>query len=358
MYSTYAFAKTSPEAKFQKINIRRNVAGDDDVTFKLKYCGICHSDVHIAENGLGMTKYPCVPGHELAGVVTSVGKNVTKVKPGDKVGVGCLVDSCGGCLMCKGGDEQFCQKGSVQTYNGQWKKYGRVKTDTDWTFGGYSGHHTVPERFIVKVPEGYPLESAGPVFCAGVTMFCPLSNWGADKGGKRVGIVGIGGLGQMGVQLAKAMGNTVTAISTSPNKKEAAMEIGADNFVVSTSKESMAASAGSLDLILNTVSAEFDVNLYLSLLAPKGVIVLIGGNIKPHAVNQVGLMYKNHAIAGSIIGGLPDTQRVIDFCHQHKIVPKIQMITSNDLDRVYEELNKKNDTILRNVLDLEASLAG
>jgi len=194
MYSTYAFARTSPDSKFEKINIRRNVAGDNDVTFKLKYCGICHSDVHIADNGLGMTKYPCVPGHELAGVVTSVGKNVTKVKPGDKVGVGCMVDSCGQCAMCEGGDEQFCQQGNCQTYNGQWKKYGRVKTDTDWTFGGYSGQYTVPERFIVKIPEGFPLQSAGPVFCAGVTMFSPLCTYGANKGHKRVGIVGIGGL--------------------------------------------------------------------------------------------------------------------------------------------------------------------
>jgi len=183
-----------------------------------------------------------------------------------------------------------------------------VKTDKDWTFGGYSGQHTVPERFILKIPEGYPLESAGPVFCAGITMFSPLINYGVDKGGKRVGIVGIGGLGQMGVQLAKAMGNSVTAISTSPNKKDAAMEIGADNFVVSTSQESMKAAAGSLDLILNTVSAEFDVNLYLPLLAPKGVIVMIGANIKPHSVNQLELMFRNLGISGSLIGGMESTQ--------------------------------------------------
>jgi len=357
MYSTYAFARTSPDSKFEKINIRRNVAGDNDVTFKLKYCGICHSDVHIADNGLGMTKYPCVPGHELAGVVTSVGKNVTKVKPGDNVGVGCMVDSCRQCEMCREGAEQFCQKGYVSTYGGAWTKYGRVKTNTEWTFGGYSGQHTVPERFIVKIPEGYPLESAGPVFCAGITMFSPLTKYGADKGGKRIGIVGIGGLGQMGVQLAKAMGNTVTAISTSPNKKKAAMEIGADNFVVSTSKESMAAAAGSLHLIVNTVSAKFDANLYLPLLAPNGVMVLIGANLEPHAISAVALSFKNYGLAGSIIGGLPDTQRVMDFCHKHNIVPKTKMITAKDLDRVYEELNTKNDSILRNVLDLEASVA-
>jgi len=357
MYSTFAFARTSPDSKFKKIKIQRNAAGDNDVTFKLKYCGICHTDVNAADNSFGTTKYPCVPGHELARVVTSVGKNVTKVKPGDKVGVGYLVDSCGQCTMCKGGDEQFCQKGNVSTCDGEWMKYGRVKTDTDRTFGGYSGQHAVPENFVVKIPEGYPLESAGPVFCAGVTMFTPLCNYGADKGGMNVGFVGIGGLGQMGIQLAKAMGNTVTAISTSLNKKQAAMEIGADNFVVSTSEESMKAAAGSLNLIINTVSAEFDVNLYLQLLAPKGVIVLIGLNPKPHSVNQIGLLFQNHAIAGSLIGGIPITQRAIDFCHKHKIVPKIRMITAKDLDTVYDELNKKNDTILRNVLDLEASLA-
>merc|ERR1719516_131103 len=207
-----------------------------------------------------------------------------------------MVDSCRQCEMCKEGDEQLYVQRSVQTYNGQWKKTGRVKTDKDWTFGGYSGQHTVPERFILKIPDGYPLESAGPVFCAGITMFSPLQYWNASNGGKRVGIIGIGGLGQMGVRIAKAMGNSVTAISTSPNKEAAAKEIGADNFVVSTDPESMKAAAGSLDLVLNTVAADHDINTYLPLLAAKGVIVQIGVALAPHAVNQLQLMMKKLSI--------------------------------------------------------------
>ena len=253
-----------------------------------------------------MTRYPCVPGHELAGVVTRVGKNVTKVKVGDKVGVGCMVDSCRACKYCDAGEEQLCGT-HVQTYNGD-PKFGNCLTEAGHTHGGYSAHHTVPESFIVKIPADYPLEAAGPVFCAGITMFTPLHRYGADKGGMQVGIVGIGGLGQMGVRIAKAMGNTVTAISTSPNKKAAAMEIGADNFVVSTDPNSINTAAGTLDLILNTVSADHDINTYLPLLAPKGVCVQIGATMKPHSVNQVQLLFKSLSISGSLIGGMPDTQ--------------------------------------------------
>merc|ERR1712126_361167 len=354
MYSTVAWAKTSPDSEFSKIEISRNLAGENDVTFDLKYCGICHTDVHVACNHMGNTHYPCVPGHELAGIVTKVGANVTKVKVGDRVGVGCISDSCMNCEGCAEGEEHLCAGRMTSTYDRE-TNHGHIKTNTGWTFGGYSGSQTVHERYIVKIPDGYPLEAAGPVFCAGITMYSPLQYWNASNGGKRVGIIGIGGLGQMGVRIAKAMGNSVTAISTSPNKKAAAMEIGADSFVVSTDPESMKAAAGSLDLILNTVSAEFDVNLYLPLLAPKGVIVMIGANIKPHSVNQLELMFRNLGISGSLIGGMASTQRVIDFCHEHNIVPKTRIITANDLDRIYDELNKKNDTILRNVLDVEAS---
>ena len=199
----------------------------------------------------------------------------------------------------------------------------------------------------MKIPDGYPLEAAGPVFCAGITMFTPLVNYGADKGGKRVGVVGIGGLGQMGVRLAKAMGNTVTAISTSPNKEAAAKEIGADNFVVSTDPENMKAGADSLDLILNTVSADHNLNTYLPLLAAKGVLVQLGLVLSPHPVSQLPLMFKKLSIVGSLIGGLPETQDCIDFCHKHNIVPRINLVNCTELDRVYQELGAKNDTIIR-----------
>jgi len=289
-------------------------------------------------------------------VVTKVGDKVTKCKVGDRVGVGCIVDSCMECDCCKEGEEHMCMKGMTGTYDGD-IKHGHIKTNTGWTFGGYSGSETVHERFIVMIPDGFPLEAAGPVFCAGITMYSPLVHWKANNGGMRVGIVGIGGLGQMGVRLAKAMGNTVTAISTSPNKEAAAKEIGADNFVVSTSPDQMAAAGGSLDLILNTVSANHDLNTYLPLLAGKGVIVQLGLVMTPHPVMQLPLMFKKQSIAGSLIGGLPETQDCIDFCHKHNIVPKIKMVTCKDLDNVYVELASKNDTIIRNVLDIEASKA-
>lgn len=354
MYSTVAWAKSSPEAEFSKIEIKRNVAGDDDVTFDLKYCGICHTDVHFADNLMGATNFPCVPGHELAGIVSVVGKNVTKYKVGDSVGVGCIVDCCMTCSGCEGGDEHLCEKGMTMTYNDE-TKFGHLATDSGWTYGGYSGSHTVNERFVVKIPDGFPLEAAGPVFCAGATMYSPLVYWKANQGGMRVGIVGIGGLGQMGVRLAKAMGNTVTAISTSPNKEAAAREIGADNFVVSTDPESMKTAGMSLDLILNTVSANHDLNHYLPLLANKGTLVQMGLVLNPHPVRQAPLMFRKLNIAGSLIGGMPETQECIDFCSKHKIVPKIKMVTAKDLEAVYKELNTKNDSIVRNVLDIEAS---
>ena len=270
MYSTQAWAKDGPKSSFQKIEIKRNVCGDEDVTFAVKFCGICHSDVHVAENHLDVpggkkTNYPCVPGHELAGVVTEVGRNVTKYKVGDMVGVGCLSDSCMACTSCAEGEEMWCAKGMTSTYDKE-TTHGHIATDSGWTFGGYSKSQTVNQKFILKIPAGYPLSAAGPVFCAGITMFSPLSYWGAKAGGMRVGIVGIGGLGQMGVQLAKAMGNKVTAISTSPSKEAAAREIGADNFVVSTDPDSMKKAVMSCDLILNTVSVNHEAAHYLSLL--------------------------------------------------------------------------------------------
>jgi len=354
MYSTFAWAKSAPESEFSKIEIKRNTAGPDDVTFDLKYCGICHTDVHIAANDMGSTKYPCVPGHELAGVVAFVGENVTKFKVGDKVGVGCIVDCCMNCAPCDVGEEHICSQGMTMTYDAD-TKHGHIATDSGWTYGGYSGSYTVNQRFLVKIPAGFPLEAAGPIFCAGVTMFSPLVNWKANLGGIRVGIVGIGGLGQMGVRLAKAMGNTVTAISTSPNKESAAKEIGADNFVVSTDPECMKTAALSLDLILNTVAANHDLNLYLPLLANKGVIVQLGVAMAPHPISQGALMIRKLTISGSIIGGMPETQQCIDFCSEHKILPSIKIVTAQDLGSVYTQLQSKNDSIVRNVLDIETS---
>lgn len=358
MYTTHAWATSSPACVFEKIQIKRNVCGDNDITFAIKFCGICHSDVHIADNSLAAlgrpTNYPCVPGHELAGVVTEVGKDVSGYRVGDHVGVGCISDSCLTCASCQEGGEHGCHTGMTGTYNGA-IKHGHIKTDKSWTFGGYSGSMTVNKRFIVKIPTGFPLEAAGPVFCAGITMYSPLSYHNAKGGGLRVGIVGIGGLGQMGIRLAKAMGNKVTAISTSPNKEAAAKAIGADTFVVSKDPASMKAAAMSCNLILNTVSVDHELSTYLPLLANKGTLVMIGAVLKNHSVSQVPLMYRKLNITGSVIGGMPETQECIDFCHKHKIVPQIKIVKASDISDVYKVLVSKNDSIIRHVLDIEAS---
>merc|ERR1719369_2053227 len=258
------------------------------------------------------------------------------------------------CALCGEGQEHWCAKGMSGTYNGH-TTHGHIATDSGWTYGGYSRMQTVNQKFILKIPDGYPLQCAGPVFCAGITMFSPLSDHGAKKGGLRVGIIGIGGLGQMGVQLARAMGNKVTAISTSPSKEAAAKEIGADRFVVSTDLSSMKAAAGSCNLILNTVSADHQLGHYLPLLARRGTLVMIGVTKNAHSVHLMPLMYGRAKITGSVIGGMKETQECLDFCHKHNIVPRTKIVTAKDLDEVYKSLNSKNDSIVRNVLDIEAS---
>ena len=354
MYETKAWGKVAKGSKFSEMKIQRNLPGAEDVTFELKFCGICHTDVHIADNHFGKTSYPCVPGHELAGVVTAVGAKVKAYKVGDKVGVGCVADSCLNCKNCDDGFEHTCSAGMTMTYDSE-TKHGHLKTNTGYTFGGYSGSETVHQRFLVKIPDSYPLEAAGPVFCAGITMYSPLAHWKATSGGLNVGVVGIGGLGQMGVRLAKAMGNKVTAISTSPNKKPVALEIGADDFIVSTDADSMAAGKDSLDLILNTVAAPHEISTYLPLLRRDGTLVQIGLDTTPHTIIQLPIMNKRIKISGSMIGGMKETQECMDFCAKNKIVPATQLITAAELDGVYEVLEKKNDQVIRYVLDIAAN---
>jgi len=354
MYETTAWGKADKDAKFVKMTIKRNAAGPEDVTFDVKYCGICHTDVHFANNDMGSTRYPIVPGHELAGVVTAVGSKVTKYKIGDKVGVGCIVDSCWDCESCSSSEEQFCSKTFTMTYDNP-LAHGHIATDSDYSYGGYSSSYTVHQRYIVGIPEGYPLEAAGPLFCAAITMYSPLAHWGAVKGGKRVGIIGIGGLGQMGVRLAKAMGNEVTAISTSPNKEQAARDIGADNFIVSSDPKSMEAGANSLDIILNTVSANHQLVTYLPLMRRDGALVQLGVVPEDHRINQFALMMKRLSVCGSLIGGMAETQDCMDFCAKHKIVPNIKLVKVDELDQVYATLMGKNDQVIRYVLDIEAS---
>merc|ERR1712130_711344 len=321
MYSTEAWGKISKEANFSKFKIERNLPGDDDVQFEVKYCGICHTDVHFAEKTSAITKYPLVPGHELAGVVTKVGAKVKDIKVGDNVGVGVLSDSCQNCGQCEMGEEQACEKIASHTYNYD-TVHGHIKT--------------------------------GPILCAVITMYSPLSHWSCLGGGKRVGIVGIGGLGQMGVRLAKAMGNTVTAISTSPHKETVAREIGADNFVLSNKLESMASAAKSLDLILNTVSADHDLTALIGLLARDGTIVQLGVVRKPHPISQM-IFFRRVNLSGSLIGGMRDTQDCIDFCAAKGIQPDTELVTADQIEAVYDKLREKNDRITRYVLDITKS---
>lgn len=354
MESVETVGATSRGSKLSKFTIQRNTCGPDDVTIDIKYCGICHTDVHFARDPLPMpVPFPLVPGHEVAGVVSKVGKNVKDVKVGDYAGVGCFVDSCFECRPCKTGDENGCDKMATFTFGGECGNHGRIATDSGHTQGGYSKRITVHRHFAIKIPKSYSLQAAGPIFCSGITMYTPLKQWGALKGGMNVGVVGIGGLGQMGIMLAAAMGNTVTAISRNTTKKEAALKIGAKSFIVSKDEEQMKSATRSLDLILNTVSANHQLSTYLPLLAFKGRIVQIGLTTEPHQVDQVPLLMGMTTITGTAAGGLADTQECMDFCAKNNIVPETELVDWTKIDDVYDELNKGSDKVVRYVLDCD-----
>jgi len=286
-----------------------------------------------------------------------VGPKVTKFKVGEYCAVGCMVDSCLDCHYCKDGDEQYCSKGMTGTYGGN-KKHGRATGNTDLeTHGGYSGSHTVHEQFVLRIPEGMDITRTAPILCAGITMYDPLRHWGYTTGPKRtVGIVGVGGLGTMGIKLAKALGHRVVAISTSANKEKIAKEKGADIFVVSSDPESVKANAGSCDLILNTVSANHDLNSYLPLVATNGTLVQLGGVGCAHPVQNFALMMQRKNIAGSLIGGIKATQEVIDLCHKHNIYPDCQTIEASQINWAWEQLDGKNSDGVRYVIDIKKSL--
>jgi len=323
------------------------------------YCGVCHSDCHVGLNDLHSTKYPFVGGHELLGKVVEVGAKVTKHKVGDHVGVGCIVDACLDCPTCKDGDENYCMKGLTGTYNGT-RKYGRVAGNQENnTWGGYSGSHVVNEHFAIKIPEGLPLEKAAPILCAGITLYDPIKHWGGCEGKKMtIGIVGLGGLGTMGVKIARALGHDVVAISTSAKKEAMAKEKGATHFVVSTDPESVKKMEWTCDLILNTVSAKHDVNAYLPLLNKSGTIVQLGLVTETHTISQLPLVFHRKAIAGSCIGGIANTQECLDLCAKHNITPDCQMIEANQIDWAWEQLTGSgNADGIRYVIDIKKSLA-
>lgn len=308
------------------------------------YCGVCHTDIHFARNEWGVTEYPVVPGHEILGRVTTVGSGVTKFKVGDLAAVGCMVDSCRTCPNCRQGLEQFCQAGSVFTYNGRDKHSGGM------TYGGYSESIVVDEAFTLKMPASLDPASAAPLLCAGITTYSPLRRWNATKG-RKVGVVGLGGLGHMGVKFAHAFGAHTVLFTTSPGKAEDGRRLGADEVVISKDAEAMARHAGTFDLILDTVSADHDINAYLSLLKLDGTLVLVGAPAQPFALSAMGLLMPRRQIAGSLIGGIAETQEMLDFCGRHGIACDVEVIPIQQINEAYERM-LRSDVRYRFVIDM------
>lgn len=335
-----AIAK-APLAPFQ---FDRREAKDEDVVIDIQYCGICHSDIHQARDEWGGSIFPMVPGHEITGVVSKVGSKVTKFKVGDKVGVGCFVDSCRECEHCKAGLEQFCETGMSATYNG------REQDKKTPTYGGYSNKIVVDQNYVLKIPDNLPLDAAAPLLCAGITLYSPLVHWKAGPG-KKVAIIGLGGLGHMGVKIAHALGAEVTVLSQS-NKKEAdAKRLGADHFYATSDKNIFNKLRGSFDLIINTVSMPLDWNAYLGLLRVDGSLVVVGVPEEQVPVGAFSLIMGRRSLAGSLIGGIKETQEMLDFCGKHNITSDIELIPIQKVNEAYERV-VKSDVRYRFVIDI------
>jgi uncharacterized zinc-type alcohol dehydrogenase-like protein len=339
-----AFGTEAAKAPLGQLNIQRRNPTPHDVEIEILYCGVCHSDLHTVRNEWHSTVYPCVPGHEIVGKIVSIGSEVTKFKPGDVAAVGCMVDSCGHCDYCKEGLEQYCEEGNTGTYNSPDKHLGTH------TFGGYSESVVVDEAFVLRVPENLDLAATAPLLCAGITTYSPLKHWNVGPG-KKVGIVGIGGLGHMGVKLAKAMGAEVIVFTTSPSKVEDAKRLGADDVVLSKEEEQMSRYAGKLHFVLDAVSAKHDINAYLKLLRVDGSLALVGAPEYPLPVAAFSLIPYRRSFAGSMIGGIAETQEMLDFCGKHHIVSDIELINIQQINEAYERL-LKGDVKYRFVIDM------
>lgn len=339
-----AFGTEAAEAPLEQLNIKRRKPTPHDIEIEILYCGVCHSDLHTARNEWHSTTYPCVPGHEIVGKVVQVGDHVKKFKVGDLAAVGCLVDSCRECDYCKDGLEQYCEEGNTGTYNSPDKYLGTQ------TYGGYSESIVVHEAFVLQVPENLDLAATAPLLCAGITTYSPLKHWNVGPG-KKVGIVGLGGLGHMGVKLAKAMGAEVIVFTTSLSKVEDAKRLGADDVVLSKDEEQMGRYAGKLHFVLDAVSAQHDINAYLNLLRVDGSLALVGAPENPLPVAAFSLIPYRRNFAGSMIGGIAETQEMLDFCGKHNIVSDIEMITIQQINEAYERL-LKGDVKYRFVIDM------
>jgi alcohol dehydrogenase (NADP+) len=345
MPTVQAYAAQSETSGVAPFPIERREPRADDVVIRIEYCGICHTDIHFVHNDWGMTLYPVVPGHEIVGQVTAVGDAVTRFKPGDRVGVGCLVDSCRTCASCADGLEQYCEQGWVLTYNG------RDLHDGMRTYGGYSEQIVVSDRFVLRMPPELDPAAAAPLLCAGITTYSPLKYFGVGPG-HRVGVIGMGGLGHMGVKFGRAMGAEVTLFTRSESKVEEARKQGAHHVVISTDKAQMGAIAGSFDFILDTVPVAHDVNPYLAALKRDGTLIMVGmpEPIAP-PVDGGALIFGRRKLAGSLIGGLPETQEMLDFCAQHGIACDIEMLDIRDINEAYERM-QRGDVRYRFVIDL------
>ena len=343
MPKTPAYAAFSAREPLRAHTIDRRDPGPHDVVIDILFCGVCHSDVHQVRDEWGGSKFPMVPGHEIVGRVTRVGEKVTKLRPGDLAGVGCIVDSCRECPPCKAGLEQFCQRGGAFTYNG---------TEMDRktpTYGGYSTQVVVTESFVLRVPEKLDPAAAAPLLCAGITTYSPLRQHGA-KAGDRIAVVGLGGLGHMAVKLARSLGAEVTVFSTSAGKEEDARRLGAKDFAVSRDPKTFKTLAGSFDLVLNTLSAKHDLAPYVGLLRPKGSLVLLGVPPEPHVIPAFALIAGNRNLAGSMIGGIAETQEMLEHCAAHDIVSDIEIIPVQQINEAYERM-MRSDVRYRFVID-------
>jgi uncharacterized zinc-type alcohol dehydrogenase-like protein len=343
---TKAYAATRAKQPLQPFEIERREPGANDVMIDIKFCGVCHSDLHQVKDEWGGSIFPMVPGHEIVGIVSRVGDKVKKFKNGDKVGVGCIVDSCRTCDACKNGLQQYCENGMVGTYNAL------EKDGVTPTYGGYAKQIVVDENYVLRIPEGLPLDGAAPLLCAGITTYSPLHHWKCGPG-KQVGVVGLGGLGHMGVKIARAMGAHVTVFSQSTKKKADAERLGAHEFHATGDGTVFEKLANHFDMILDTVSAPHDLNQYLSMLKTDGAMVLVGAPPEPVPVAAFSLIPKRRTMAGSMIGGIPETQDMLDFCAKHGLTADIEVIPIDKINEAYERL-LKSDVRYRFVIDIDS----
>jgi alcohol dehydrogenase (NADP+) len=344
MLITPAYAARTANAPLAPFTVERREPGPHDVLIDIHYCGVCHSDLHQVRDEWGGATFPMVPGHEIVGKVAKVGKKVKKWKVGDAVGVGCFVDSCRKCEACKAGEEQYCGPGMSATYNG------REQDGKTLTYGGYSTRITVDEHYVLRIPKNLPLDKAAPLLCAGITTYSPLKHWKVKKG-QKVGVIGLGGLGHMAVKLAKAMGAQVTVLSSSKSKEKDTKRLGAKALAATSDPETFKKLNGTFDLLINTVSAQLDWNEYLNLLKRDGTMVILGAPGSPVSMHAFSFIMKRHRLTGSLIGGIKETQEMLNFCGKHNITSDIELIPIQKINEAYGRM-LKSDVRYRFVIDI------